>query len=93
MRILVRFFYLVVIFVCMAVCGCAPAPFGLYPKAVLQAYETSERKRKSHGRLLGRLPGAPQPTTNPPNKAEGSSHEALWSFYGGPGRARPSPNR
>lgn len=40
-----------VVFVCMTVCGCVPAPFGLYPKAVLQAHETSERERKSLGRL------------------------------------------
>lgn len=45
------FFFSCGVFVCMTVCGCASAPFGLYPKAVLQARETSERERKSLGRL------------------------------------------
>lgn len=38
-----------VVFVCMVVHGSVPAPFGLYPKAVLQAHETSEKL--SLGRL------------------------------------------
>lgn len=79
------------VFVCMTVCGCVSAPFGLYPKAVLQAHETSERERKSLGRLwdisrehLSRL-RIPQQSQR---KLPWSLMKLLW----GPGRAGPSPN-
>lgn len=72
-------------------CICAPAPFGLYPKAVLQAYETSEREWKSLGRLwdiswehLSRLRILQQSQ----RKLTWSLMKLLW----GPGRARPSLN-
>lgn len=89
------FFFLLLlpcgVFVCMTVCGCVPAPFGLYPKAVLQAHVTSERERKS----LGRLWDVSREHLSPLRIPQQSQRKPLWSLMKllwGPGRAQPSPN-
>lgn len=82
------FFLLRVVFACVVVRSSVPAPFGLYPKAVLQAGETSE------GRSLGRLRDVSRdhlsPATNPPTKLKGSPYEAFMRALAGPGLP---PNR
>lgn len=82
------FFSSHVVFVCMTVCGCAPAPFGLYPKAVLQARETSERERKSLGRLWDVSREHLSPATNPPTKLEEAPMKPYEAFM----RARQGPD-
>lgn len=85
------YFFSCGVFVCMTVCGCAPAPFGLYPKAVLQAHETSERERKS----LGRLWDVSREHLSPLRIPQQSQRKPLWSLMKllwGPGRAQPTPN-
>lgn len=82
------FFSSHVVFVCMTVCGCAPAPFGLYPKAVLQARETSERERKSLGRLWDVSREHLSPATNPPTKLKEAPMKPYEAFM----RARQGPD-